>query len=133
MVRFIVLALALGACATATAQTEPPHEHPAPVELPAPGSHQPGGLETRAAQMQIIGDYADREIRLLFNEEVAFEGRRAHSHTGESWRVDLPPGEGFFTIDLTIEPCEQPYRTRIMPDSAMPTLRIEGCHIVLLD
>lgn len=101
--------------------------------LPPPGTHSPGSTEPRAAYFEIEGDYSGRQMRLTLDGVLAFEGARPAEPDGRPWRVALPPGAGFIEIELQLAPCEQAYRTRFMPDSDPPTLRVEGCHIVLLD
>lgn len=129
MLRIALFSAAAMFAANAAAQEQSMEPGAPIVERPAPGTHSPGSLYPRARYFDLAGDYGGRQMRLEVGGVLAFEGAREQ---GAPIRIDIPEGEGFISIVLDIEPCEQQYRSQIMPD-APPTLLIDGCLIAFMD
>lgn len=105
----IALALTLGGCVSAQAEAPP-----------AP----------RATYIEIVGNYHGRDLRLNLNGETVAQGRQHLLPTGVAWREQLPMADEI-DLELTIEPCDAPFRATFAASGPAPAIIISGCDIRL--
>jgi len=108
--RKYLLALAVGALAVAPAIAQAP----------------------TLTRLEVIGNHAGKQMKLAIDGEVVFEGYGHLDPPGVTWTLIVKPGDAPAPLELTIEPCETPFKAELPRDGKTHSLLIQGCDIKLL-
>lgn len=121
---YVFLALVLGAC-TATPST--PQIEPAALPVASMPPEQPRLL----TPVEIVGDYAGKQMKLVIDGQTIFEGRGQVSPPGVRWVTQVQPGSTPAALILELEGCAA-YNGQIWRSGGLHLVRIEGCTVTLI-
>lgn len=120
----VFLALVLGAC-TATPST--PQIEPAALPVASMPPEQPRLL----TPVEIVGDYAGKQMKLVIDGETVFEGRGQLMRPEQRWIFQVQPGNAPADLTLELENCAA-YRGQIWRSGGLQAVMIKECSVTLI-
>lgn len=121
---YVFLALALGACAVTP--STPPIE-PAALPVASMPPEQPRLL----TPVEIVGDYAGKQMKLVIDGQTVFEGRGQLMRPEQRWIFQVQPGNAPADLALELENCAV-YRGQISRTGGLQAVMIKGCVVALI-
>lgn len=83
-------------------------------------------------QLEVLGNYAGRKLQLTLDGRSEWDGYGHLNPPGVSWILSIKPGDEPALLELSIEPCETPFKAELPRDGKTHALLIQGCEIKLL-
>jgi len=83
-------------------------------------------------KIEVVGDYAGRNMLLRIDGRVEYEGRGQLHPPGMTWTIPTPNLGKTSIIELTIEPCTDTFKADYEQDGVQRALIIQNCDIRLV-
>lgn len=94
----------------------------------APAAAQPSLM----SKLEVVGNHAGRMMKLHVDGKLVFEGNGHLDPPGVTWTLNVAPGSEPAPIELTIEPCEAPFKADVPRNGGVHTLIIQGCDVKIV-
>jgi hypothetical protein len=98
------------------------------VASPALGRTPPGSAPL-LTRVEVVGNYAGRDMVLKIDGRVEYQGRGQLHPPGMSWTIPTANLGKPSTLELTIEPCPAPFSATYEQDGVQRYLVIQDCEI----
>lgn len=78
--------------------------------------------------VEIVGDYAGKQMKLVIDGQTVFEGRGQLQRPGQRWIFQVQPGSAPADLMLELEGCAI-YRTQVWRSGGLNAIIIQGCNV----